>query len=301
MHQVWERLDCSGPELLLALALADFANDQGANVFPSVATLASKTRQSARTIQRQLAEFRRVDWLLTGPEGSLAGGRGRSVRYRINPSWLNGDSLSWFSDRKGDTGDAKGCQAPPERVTSKAEIHDTAVSPDPSGSIRETSRTTRAAHGISDEDFDRIKRGYPKRSGSRPWAKARHVINARLRAGDTLDVMEAGLAAYASYLERQGWLDTQFVQQAATFFGPDRHFATDWSPPPSEAEVAERAAIEQQRARRSAMPLGMSGYREPEPGESAKAYCEAINREYDARKLQKSRDAAPLARQESPA
>lgn len=132
MSQVWSRLDCSGAELLLALALADFADDLGRNLFPSVATLAHKTRQSTRTVQRQLAEFRDVEWLLVEDEDALSGGRGRSVRYRINPTWLNGDSLSWFSNRKGDTGDTKGCQPAQERVTPEVGKGDTAMSPDPS-------------------------------------------------------------------------------------------------------------------------------------------------------------------------
>lgn len=54
---VWEHSSASGSELLMLLALADAADDQGRNAFPSVATLARKTRMARRTVQRLLARL----------------------------------------------------------------------------------------------------------------------------------------------------------------------------------------------------------------------------------------------------
>lgn len=51
MTRVWEHADCKGSELLVLLAMADFADDEGGNVFPSVATLAAKARLAERSIQ----------------------------------------------------------------------------------------------------------------------------------------------------------------------------------------------------------------------------------------------------------
>ena len=45
MTQVWERSQHKGSELLLMLAIADNANDQGV-AYPSKKTLAKKTRLS---------------------------------------------------------------------------------------------------------------------------------------------------------------------------------------------------------------------------------------------------------------
>ena len=47
MTAVFERYPVGGGEMLLALALADHASDDGTRVYPSVKALAEKTRQAA--------------------------------------------------------------------------------------------------------------------------------------------------------------------------------------------------------------------------------------------------------------
>ncbi|MFC9424013.1 helix-turn-helix domain-containing protein, partial [Bacillus velezensis] len=60
---VFERYPGGGGELLLALALADNAHDDGTRIFPSVGTLAVKSRQSERSVQYQLRKMERIGWL----------------------------------------------------------------------------------------------------------------------------------------------------------------------------------------------------------------------------------------------
>lgn len=43
--------------------------------------------------------------------------------------------------------------------------------------------------------------------------------------------MLAGVKRYAAYARVTGSIGTQFVKQAATFFGPDRHFEESWQAP----------------------------------------------------------------------
>jgi hypothetical protein len=50
MTQVWQHSQHKGSELLLLLAIADNANDQGL-AYPSIRTLAKKTRLKERTVQ----------------------------------------------------------------------------------------------------------------------------------------------------------------------------------------------------------------------------------------------------------
>ena len=57
MTQVWDSGQYNGSKLLLLLALADFAHDDGGNVYPSVDTLAQKTRCDRRTVQRNLRQL----------------------------------------------------------------------------------------------------------------------------------------------------------------------------------------------------------------------------------------------------
>lgn len=82
-------LDCfpSGGSLrCLAIALADAADDDGENIFKSVATLAHQSVQSERTVQRVLPTLVDGGWLEVVEGGS--GGRGRPTVYRISPGWI---------------------------------------------------------------------------------------------------------------------------------------------------------------------------------------------------------------------
>lgn len=51
---VWERSRAEGTDRLVLLAIADSANDDGGNAWPSVATLAGKAKVSERTVQRSI-------------------------------------------------------------------------------------------------------------------------------------------------------------------------------------------------------------------------------------------------------
>lgn len=91
---VWERLGLGGGELLLALAIADRADDLGGSIFKSARSFAFYTRQSERTVRRQLARFRAIGWLQVVEVGGLRGQRRRATRYQINPLWITGAILS---------------------------------------------------------------------------------------------------------------------------------------------------------------------------------------------------------------
>lgn len=86
MGRVFERYPTGGGEFVLALALADNAHDDGTRIFPSVAQLARKTRQSERSVQYQLRAMEKSGWLVLVKAESRAHGRPRE--YRIDPAWL---------------------------------------------------------------------------------------------------------------------------------------------------------------------------------------------------------------------
>jgi hypothetical protein len=46
MNTVWAHAECKSTELLVLLALADFSDDNGENIYPSISTLAQKARLS---------------------------------------------------------------------------------------------------------------------------------------------------------------------------------------------------------------------------------------------------------------
>jgi hypothetical protein len=83
MAHIWERAKVSGSQLLVLLAMADFADDQGRNIYPSMTTLAQKARLSesqARRVVHELVESGIVEVM---EAGGWDGKRNRSNEYRI--------------------------------------------------------------------------------------------------------------------------------------------------------------------------------------------------------------------------
>lgn len=78
------------------------------------------------------------------------------------------------------------------------------------------------------EDFAVVWAAYPKKPNN-PRAKAWKAYHARRKEGVGAEPILAGVMAYRDYLEREG-TDPKFIKSAATFFGPDEHWTTDYSP-----------------------------------------------------------------------
>lgn len=77
-------------------------------------------------------------------------------------------------------------------------------------------------------DFEQVWQEYPRRAGANPKRAGFSAWHARRREGVSPDVMLDGVRRYAKFLGVTGKLDTEFVQRASTFFGPDRHFENGW-------------------------------------------------------------------------
>jgi hypothetical protein len=121
MTKVFDRYPNGGGEMLLALALADHAHDDGTHIWPKVEDMAEKTRQSVRAVQYQLRHMEKAGWLILTNSGN--GGRNQHREYRISPDWLNGAEIAGLKkgaeiaplekgatdDGKGANGDSKGC------------------------------------------------------------------------------------------------------------------------------------------------------------------------------------------------
>jgi hypothetical protein len=132
MTLVFERYPNGGGEMLLALALADHAHDDGRYIFPSIRTLANKTRQSERTVQRFLRGMTKAGWLI--PVKNAFGGRGKAAEYRISPDWIKGDNLTPFQKM--------GVKSSKKTVKNEVIKGDTAMSPQPSDPLIEPSSSS---------------------------------------------------------------------------------------------------------------------------------------------------------------
>lgn len=90
----------------------------------------------------------------------------------------------------------------------------------------------------TDEDFDAMWGFFPKRNGGNPKQSALKAWNARKREGYTATQMTEGVIRYAVWCEATGKVGTEYVKQAASFFGPDKHFLESWEAPKQKPQVA---------------------------------------------------------------
>lgn len=87
-------------EMLLALSLADFSDDEGRRIFPSVSTMAKKTRQSERSVQYQLRRMEQAGFISQVSTKSNYG----TTEYRINIGFLMGGAKIVPPAKKGKRG-----------------------------------------------------------------------------------------------------------------------------------------------------------------------------------------------------
>lgn len=79
------------------------------------------------------------------------------------------------------------------------------------------------------DEFEWIWANKPNREGSNPKQAALKACNARIKQGATWRELAAGVKRYHQFCETKGSLNTEYVMQMATFFGPDEHFRNEWS------------------------------------------------------------------------
>jgi len=78
---------------------------------------------------------------------------------------------------------------------------------------------------------------YPKRLGSNPKERAYRAITSRDEDKFDDAPMFLGLLRYREFCDVTGKTGTEFVMQAATFFGPDKHYENDWDIPAQKLTV----------------------------------------------------------------
>jgi len=84
MTLVWKHYPQGGSELILALALADIAQDDGSRIYPSVEFMANKTRMSERNVQYLLARMIERGILIVVRKGGVLNGVNYTTKYRID-------------------------------------------------------------------------------------------------------------------------------------------------------------------------------------------------------------------------
>lgn len=83
-------------------------------------------------------------------------------------------------------------------------------------------------------EFVETRKLYPKRAGGDNTSDAWKQYQARIRSGETSEVIHAGVVRYAAYIRATGKEGTEFVKQMCTFLGKSRHYRDPWDIPPSK-------------------------------------------------------------------
>ena len=130
------------------------------------------------------------------------------------------------------TPDPQGLKHEPP-VNSKHEPQDIGASAD-------ASAPARSARQEYSPEFEQAWQEYPKRAGGNSKSAAFKAWKARIREGIKPETMLDGVKRYAAWVRATGNTGTQFVKQAATFFGPDRHFEDYWQQPAAHGGGRQR-------------------------------------------------------------
>lgn len=91
-----------------------------------------------------------------------------------------------------------------------------------------------------DTDFLEAYAAYPRRPGASK-ASALKAWRARIASGVDGKAMIAGVKRYAAFTLASG-TEPNFIKMPATFFGPDCHFESDWTPPERRAQLPAQPA-----------------------------------------------------------
>ena len=202
-----------------------------------------------RLLERDGNDWKIHDWTENNPWAAGHEARRAKAKKAIQARWDRRNGIAPDPGNGGKntasntTSTEKDTTSIEKHASSNTPLHLLSIS-FPSPSPKEVNKTSVVADapkkaakiGSVPDGFARVKAVYPKRDGGQNWQQAQRAWMARRKEGHLESELLAGAIAYAGYIRRTGKEGTVYVKQAATFFGPDKHFLADWGPPASGAE-----------------------------------------------------------------
>ncbi|EMF7577752.1 helix-turn-helix domain-containing protein [Klebsiella pneumoniae] len=227
---------------LVLLKLADNASDLG-ECWPSYQHIADQCEISKRSVMNHIQALCECGLikkeLRTGPKGNSSNVYQLNLRSaRDSPGGSASRSLPGAGDSLPGAGDSPGgsAGAAPRISHSFEPVNESVNEPiKHTGASAIASAPSRSAKQDYSPEFEKAWQAYPKRAGGNSKAAAFKAWNARLKDGVKPEVMLAGVKRYAAYARATGSAGTQYVKQAVSFFGPDRHFEESWQAPSAPA------------------------------------------------------------------
>lgn len=248
MTAAWKIPGLNPGQKLVLLALCDNASDEG-KCFPSIRTIATKCSMGDRTVQTHIRSFEDIG-LVTRIERP-----GRSSVYIVNADALVAmagassapaksaplDAPADFAPHPADFAPPPAKSAPAPADSAPITITKPVTEPSPDQSVRSPlAAKVKRKPGVplnSPEVFEEAWAAYPKRAGSNSRADAAKAWDARVKAGADPAAMLEGVKRYAAFCCATRKVGTEYVKQAATFFGPSEHFLEAWTPPPGQRVI----------------------------------------------------------------
>ena len=199
MTQVWDSGQYNGSKLLLLLALADFAHDDGANVYPSVDTLAQKTRCDRRTVQRNLRQLEGEGAILLVRPATRHG----PAEYQLGAAFCRP------SEGQGRHPVPLGAASDPNQ--GRRDAAQTVSKEPPKESINARERAHERERVVR-EEFDNWYQHYPRKvsrgAAEDPFGKA------RVDGGVSLEILIEATKHYAAEMAGK---DSQYIKHPATW------------------------------------------------------------------------------------
>lgn len=225
---------------MLAVRLADFADDDGKGIWPTVGRLARETELSERTVQRILSEFVDEGLLIVRRKGGWKPGEG--TRYDFNMSALvrlqaakvategcHGDTRDTVTPMTaetgtGDTDDAEGCHGDTQTVIEPpiepSDLREGAREAEGQESQIETEQSIEKGFWALVKDWPGFA-GMPKEPAKRAWfaLSAEERRDAAERFPRWLQLLKAQKKSHtpapSTYFGEKLWMDVPAQNEAA--------------------------------------------------------------------------------------
>lgn len=208
---------------LVLIKLADNASDQG-ECWPSYQHIADQCEISKRSVMNHIAAL---------CESGLV--------KKVTRKGEKGNSSNIYLLHLDGAGDSPGGSAGDSPRTSHSfePVNEPVNEPIAVGASVDESVRVRSNRPEYSPEFEQAWLAYPKRAGGNSKSAAFKAWKARLNEGVNPETMLEGVKRYAGWVSAMGNSGTQFVKQAVTFFGPDRHFEESWEVPAVSAARRE--------------------------------------------------------------
>lgn len=236
MSWVWDHSQAGGTDRLVLLAIADSADHDGSNAWPSIATIARKCQISERTVQRSIRSLVDLGEIVVVPQGGGTPTMSPDRRPNLYRVTMRSGATDRHPEVDGVTDSApRGDSVTPRGVTP--------VSPNPSDDPSET-RTPPSTDVDRSAGFDVFWDLYPRRNGKR-LGKAKALERWRKLSPASRTQALLGARAYAASVARG---DT-IARDPERFLA--NHYFEDWVPEATEEAPRTRDAVLDRNVARS--------------------------------------------------